>query len=110
MENQKTRVINIKEGKHFDVYIGRPGRGQSGYFGNPISLNQRCPECGSTHRDNASVVKCYAVYFSRRFHKDPEFRHKVKALKGKRLGCFCKPDACHGDILAFAAEGVLREK
>lgn len=27
-------------------------------------------------------------------------KNKVYELAGKRLGCFCKPQACHGDILA----------
>jgi hypothetical protein len=25
-------------------------------------------------------------------------------LKGKTLGCWCKPEACHGDILAELAD------
>ncbi|MEP0357399.1 DUF4326 domain-containing protein [Paraglaciecola sp.] len=25
---------------------------------------------------------------------------EVYKLAGKRLGCFCKPSACHGDVLA----------
>ena len=29
---------------------------------------------------------------------------QLAALKGRRLGCFCKPQACHGDTLARAAE------
>ena len=27
-------------------------------------------------------------------------KNKVYELQGKRLGCFCKPELCHGDILA----------
>ena len=27
-------------------------------------------------------------------------KDEVYKLVGKRLGCFCKPEACHGDILA----------
>ncbi len=27
-------------------------------------------------------------------------KSKVYSLAGKRLGCFCKPQACHGDVLA----------
>jgi hypothetical protein len=26
-------------------------------------------------------------------------------LKGKRLGCYCAPKPCHGDVLARVAEG-----
>lgn len=43
---------------------------------------------------------------------DPKFREQVEwelqahigELKGKTLGCFCYPLACHGDILAKYAE------
>ena len=66
----QTVVVNIKK-EHFDVYIGRAGRGEDGYFGNPFRMGQ-----------------------------DSEFKHRVLALKGKRLGCFCKPKACHGDVIA----------
>ena len=31
-------------------------------------------------------------------------RANVHKLKGKRLGCCCKPKACHGDVLAEAAD------
>ena len=29
----------------------------------------------------------------------PELMEKLKELKGKRLGCWCKPDSCHGDVI-----------
>lgn len=32
-----TKVVNIYKDK-FDVYIGRPGKGNDGYFGNPFPL------------------------------------------------------------------------
>ena len=31
--------------------------------------------------------------------EDPEFVLELKKLKGKNLGCWCKPESCHGDIL-----------
>lgn len=109
MSDTITRVVHLRK-EPYDVYIGRAGRGEQGYFGNPIQINHLCPECNRIHRDNSSIVKCYSVYFSRRFKKDSEFRQKVKALKGKRLGCFCKPKACHGDVLAFVANGMSEDK
>ena len=33
----QTVVVNIKK-EPFDVYIGRAGRGQDGYFGNPFRM------------------------------------------------------------------------
>jgi hypothetical protein len=29
----------------------------------------------------------------------PELMNSLKELKGKVLGCWCKPESCHGDVL-----------
>jgi hypothetical protein len=34
---------------------------------------------------------------------------ELAELKGKRLGCFCHPQPCHGDVLAELAELADRE-
>jgi len=78
--------------KKYDVYIGRAGHGQDGYFGNPFRL-----EAGETR---GSTLEKYRKFFYNRLETDPEFRRRILALKGKTLGCFCKPYACHGDIIA----------
>lgn len=85
-----TRVVNIK--RHTcDVYIGRGGA-TDGYFGNPFRL--------MPGEERGSTLAEYAKYFHRRLETDPEFKRRVHELKGKRLGCFCKPGPCHGDIIA----------
>ena len=86
-----TRVVNIKY-EEYDVYIGRAGRGQDGYFGNPFPL--------LPGQSRGSSLDKYKVYFYDRLKTDPEFREKIHGLKGKTLGCFCKPYPCHGDIIA----------
>ena len=98
----KTKVVNLSE--EYDVYIGRAGRGNKGYFGSPIIMGKACPECGDIHRANIQTIPCYTVYALRRMKSDPVFNSKVKDLKGKTLGCFCKPKACHGDVLVNLAE------
>ena len=87
----ETLVVNINK-EPFDVYIGRAGRGEDGYFGNPFSMRNR------TSRKDA--VQKFQKYFIERIEKESEFTLRVLALKGKRLGCFCKPKACHGDVIA----------
>lgn len=82
-----TRVVNLRKEK-YDVYIGRAGKEQEGYFGNPFS--------SGTREQN---IADFRIYFENRLWNDPEFRVKVIGLKGKRLGCFCKPKACHGDVI-----------
>jgi hypothetical protein len=86
----QTVVVNIHK-EAFDVYIGRVGRGQDGYFGNPFRIGD------GISREEA--VKRFQRYFVERTEKEPEFERRILALKGKRLGCFCKPKACHGDVI-----------
>jgi hypothetical protein len=87
----QTVVVNIKV-ETFDVYIGRAGRGEDGYFGNPFRIGP-----GVSRED---AVKRFQWYFADRIEKNSEFKRRVLALKGKRLGCFCKPKPCHGDVIA----------
>lgn len=85
---QMTRVVNVNL-DHYDVYIGRAGHGQSGYFGNPFKEESR--------KNN---IENFKKYFYDRLIRDQEFRFKVLGLKNKILGCFCKPKPCHGDVIA----------
>lgn len=87
----KTVAVNIYKEK-YDVYCGRAGKGKDGYFGNPFVL-QKGESRGET-------ISKYTEYFYKRLETDPEFKRRVLELKGKRLGCFCKPQACHCDIIA----------
>jgi hypothetical protein len=49
--------------------------------------------------DREEVIRKYKYDFD--FEKFPNKEKKeVYKLAGKRLGCFCKPDSCHGDVLA----------
>lgn len=94
-----TRVVNIRRSA-FDVYIGRVGKGYDGYFGNPHVVGQRCTRCGEVHDTGSSTLPCFADYFRARIGQDAEFRMRVLGLAGKRLGCFCAPNCCHGDVIA----------
>jgi hypothetical protein len=48
------------------------------------------------------VIKMYKEYIMDK----PELLKLIPLeLKGKTLGCWCKPEACHGDILAKLADG-----
>lgn len=89
----KTSVVNIRRHpRDYDVYVGRVGLGFDGTFGNPF----RIPYDG----DRDTVIEKYRKYFYKRIGQDDDFAKKVLALKGRRLGCFCAPRACHADVLA----------
>ncbi len=98
-----TTVVNIKRGEPYDVYIGRPGRGHAGPFGNPIHVGRLCPVCGMAH-DRGGTLSCYRTLLERAVETDAAFRSAVRKLHGKRLGCFCAPMPCHGDHLAAVAD------
>lgn len=87
-----TTVVNLKTGVPYDIYIGRAGHGQDGYFGNPFKLRPDEPR--------GTTLQRYREYFQSRLGTDAEFARRILELKGKTLGCFCKPHACHGDIIA----------
>jgi hypothetical protein len=49
--------------------------------------------------DREEVIRKYKYDFD--FEKFPHIdKSEVHKLAGKKLGCFCKPATCHGDILA----------
>src|SRR5688572_6394374 len=83
-----TEVINIYHNRPYDVYVGREGKGEDGYFGNP------------TYK-----FETYGEYFHARLKTDAEFAARVQALKGKKLGCFCAPKQCHAMIIVEYLEG-----
>lgn len=95
----KTTVVNIRVSK-YDIYIGRAGHGHDGTFGNPFSVAK------DGGRDRTIVL--YREYFYKRLRTDPEFAARIKELKGKRLGCFCKPKVCHGDIIVEYLENTMK--
>lgn len=87
----KTIVVN-KRKEACDVYIGR-----GSIFGNPypITINQ----------SREQAIDLFRTFFLRLIEIDPNFKAQVLRLKGKRLGCFCKPQACHGDVIVEYLEG-----
>ena len=98
----ETTVVNLNH-EEYDIYIGRRGKGKNGYYGNPIEFGERCLVCGEVHQDTEQgrldLLDCYKRWFWNRVNKEPVFRQKVRDLRGYRLGCFCKPKPCHGDVI-----------
>ena len=76
-----TTVVN-KYKDHYDIYIGRGSK-----WGNPFRIGD--------HGDRGDVIEQYLKLIQ----TQPDLLDSLEELRGKRLGCFCKPKACHGDIL-----------
>lgn len=92
--DKNSRVVHCKRDP-FDVYIGRPGP-----WGNPFSHNPKSIAEIKVETREEAIIKFESWLLSQ-----PELVKKVKSeLKGKVLGCWCRPwHACHGDVLARIA-------
>jgi len=84
----KTQVVNCRK-EHYDVYIGRPSK-----WGNPFEIGK--------DGNRTEVILKYRKYIlnNKNLVKD------LHELKGKTLGCWCKPKPCHGDVLVSLVDGV----
>ena len=82
-----TSAVNIKTHK-CDVFCGRGSP-----FGNPFKIG----DCETYTREK--VISEFRSYFYKKLWTDENFRGKVHELKGKVLGCYCKPKACHCDVI-----------
>lgn len=91
----ETKVVNFHTQK-FDVYIGRGGGGENGEWGNYHTIGW-CKLCEVVHT-RSDAIAAFKKDFLYVLEHDPDYRKRVKALKGKRLGCFCAPLPCHGDV------------
>jgi len=45
------------------------------------------------------VISKYRAMIESKIKKDPALKQQLRELKGKTLGCWCKPEMCHGDVL-----------
>ncbi len=78
-------VVHCKRAA-FDVFIGRPGK-----WGNPFVIGR--------DGDRAEVIGKYRAWIV----NQPELMAALGELRGKVLGCYCAPSACHGDVLSELA-------
>jgi hypothetical protein len=84
-------VCHVSDGIPDAVYIGRPGRGNPGPYGNPFKL-------GPWESRGATLDQFRTYLWS-----NPDLLVLVPALRGKPLACFCRSKGefgppCHGDV------------
>lgn len=103
-DTSKTVVIHIKDApvgwktNSKYVYIGRRNFAESlkgSKWENSVSLRTRDPQERERNIDQ----------FAENFEIST-LRQQAGELKGKILVCYCKPKACHGDVLAAAANAT----
>lgn len=93
---------NLKEWIEDDnnVYIGRSGivfidkqryPKVSSEFCNPFKIKKEMTR--------SDVIEKYTDYIEDKLKASPEMVQRLLELKDKNLGCWCAPEACHGDVL-----------
>ena len=76
------KAVNLRK-ERYDVYIGRGSK-----WGNKFVIGK--------DGNREEVIRKYREWIM----QNKELLNSLHELKGKKLGCFCKPQACHGDVLA----------
>ena len=92
MRKKTASVVNKYKVPKYDVYIGRGSK-----WGNPFTHLDSATKAEfkvATREESVEAFKEYIV--------NGDGQHllaDLDELRGKVLGCFCKPKACHGDVL-----------
>lgn len=81
-----TKVVHCKKEK-YDVYCGRPSK-----WGNPFIIGK-----DGTREE---VIEKYRKWIM----TQPHLLNSLHELKDKTIVCWCKPKACHCDVLAELAD------
>lgn len=117
-----TTVVNVRTAARdeWDVYIGRavsrardPRCRVASIFANPWRAGRECP----TAED---ACDRYEALMRRRLEHGesidgagwcpPEWwARALRSLSGKRLGCWCHPDPCHGHVLVTLIDELVAE-
>ncbi len=85
--SSEIRVVHCKK-EPYDVYIGRPSK-----WGNPFSHKD------GTKAEYVVSTRKEAVDRYEEHLRQGELLNDIHELEGKVLGCWCKPQACHGDVI-----------
>lgn len=111
-----TTVVNVHRVNGitpaFDVYIGRasaraadPRCRVTSEWCNPL---RRLRE-GGRLESVEHLLRRYERVLREYLANNPDAVPRLLALRGKRLGCWCKPDPCHGDVLVRVIEELWAE-
>lgn len=92
---EATRVVHCKK-EPYDVYVGRPS-----IWGNSFSHKD-----GTLAEHRVATREEAIARYEEGIKEKPELLARLPELKGKILGCWCKPLPCHGDVLARLADGT----
>jgi hypothetical protein len=92
LEEWMNDTNNIYIGRKRVVFIdGQRFPKESSIFCNSYKIN--------TNNNRNKVISMYETYIRDKIKNDIICKNELLNLKGKTLGCWCKPESCHGDVL-----------
>lgn len=108
LERGKTVVVSMRKQGQPQVIAWAKAHGlfvridRKTPWGNPFEIGK--------HGNREAVIERYANYLP----TNPDLLKQLPTLRGKCLGCWCKPEPCHGDVLvkmlttlSFSQKGVV---
>ena len=114
-------VYNLHQEDHTSEdnnwYIGRSKHGNP--LGSPFTHNgKRSNLAKLSFKTREEAINAYRIYFEKAYGKDTELTKAFDEIyehykNGEDiwLGCFCKPEPCHGDVIAEELQKkLLKEK
>jgi len=114
-------VYNIHQEDHSSEdnnwYVGRSKNGNP--LSSPFTFNgKRSNLAKLSFKTREEAINAYRMYFEKAYGKDTELTKAFDEIyehykNGEDiwLGCFCKPEPCHGDVLAEELQKkLLKEK
>lgn len=100
----KPIVVN-KYKEPYDVYIGRGSK-----WGNPFThIKDKQTKAEFIVATREESIEKFREYIIERISNGEVKIDDLLELAGKRLGCFCKPKSCHGDVLVEIVSAILDE-
>lgn len=90
----KCTVVNVKH-EPCDIRIQRGTK-----WGNPF---------GDPHMSRNEKIAAYREHLKKQIKSGAITKDDLAELRGKRLGCGCKPKPCHGDILADLVNRLFKD-
>lgn len=94
LDKKETVVVNVSNGGGCDIYIDRRGK-----WGNKFYMDQ------DSEAERNRVCDEHLAWLP----TQPKLIEALPELIGKRLGCWCKPQRCHGDnlIIIMKQRGLI---
>jgi hypothetical protein len=91
------KVVHFRK-EQYDIYIGRGSK-----WGNPYSHKE-----GTLAQFKVSSRKEAIESYEKWIMTQDHLMSSLPDLKGKVLGCWCKPQSCHGDVLKKLVDSLDR--